>query len=1422
LERYGSAPRTKWNDVEQRFDVITHRRFMPDLFTHHHTKIIVPPSIVARRVGVVSMHDLDSGERGIHRYFNQLQSVLKYDDPAKRSEVMDRWAQAASGTNHDRYKVMYDMEEEALIPALAKKLGISEDTTRVVFNKINEERKRTFEGLSSGKGRMYDTAPSFAQRLQDEVNPTARVTSPLDKAGAPVADANGMVTIEFRDGQKLVTAEVPEGMLAPRVNPVDVTQTPNYYQPADVRRLYYEMKRHQDTLAEIDAMRPQNALTGIKEFAAHDAANLAEIHEIVGRKFYALWKPLQLWRLGWPQRVLMDEGLRALAVFGPMYWTSGPGAEAFRTVARNTPAFLRDKYRAGARGKVVLSDGPLAPKSKAPNAFAFQNEVAHTTRIPANEFPKVNAERLARMESLNVAAGKAVRTRDKFRALEREAGREAPRVPDEAIDSHPILRALTDANDPTRAYEGGVRVYDPVSGKAVSKGYFVPLPEHTYQLSGDWPIKDNNLLRWYEQNSELLARRGIRVRVDGDKIEIGRWFNSKERGRAHGAVTQVARSKPLGEQTHHGFDLGDGSKFELRSLDTPDPSTMFDFEAAAARADSNLADVAEREPLSVADAFAQFDAKIDMPLPHKDFGAGRSHFYAHGKDYYYNDVFEGHLGRLTKALTSSAPAIDNLTDAHTAALGLMRYQAGGHVRIHAPKMTPEALQLGTEAHRKAVLYFQRWADLMNNQVGNSPVWGPMLRGASDEDIVKYLKTDPKGYKHLTEILDPSASVEMYVNEMRAKLNYYLPSHELQRRLGKGPINASDLRRKVHNDDLPDIYGPELTLEDKHFLRRVADNIWNGLGTIPADKFSRQPFAKAIYNQKVRSLINQSDAKFLNESALERIHSIAANHTREQIRQHLFDLTDGTNLTEALRFIAPFWGAQEEAILKWGKIISDRPETIARFFAGERAVYNNVMVVDENNQPVPLSRAGNSIFDIGLNYHPNDKVIFPVPGVLRHGWLGDALKNIGSIGIPVGSANTVLQGDMPIMPALGPWVTMPVDKLMNAWSDTHGTEYANNVMYRWLFPIGRPDSGYKGILEQMLPGWGRRVMGATGSEDDATHANLYMMMAREMTLRNKRLGLPDPTPDQVEAAANLLWGARTVASMVSPVQLEFRPIHQFWADEAHRYKREYGADWETKFFNDYKEEAMIYAVSSSNSLAGVPPTSEGMQRWSQNKELVAKYPDLGGLIVGSDAYLGAFNQDAYRAQFNINLGPGDSRTLREITDPRAREAQAEESIGWIKFRKIDATVQAELYARGLTNIQQSGAEDIARYRTDQIQQLMREYPAWATAWNTSDRTIYQKVEAMKEIAANPQFDNRLDIQGLRDYLTIREQVTHELDQAYAQGYASRNLQAQENYALRNWFYNAVGQIIQKNPAFGELYSRYLNQDTLEQGSGGYGG
>ena len=50
-------------------------------------------------------------------------------------------------------------------------------------------------------------------------------------------------------------------------------------------------------------------------------------------------------------------------------------------------------------------------------------------------------------------------------------------------------------------------------------------------------------------------------------------------------------------------------------------------------------------------------------------------------------------------------------------------------------------------------------------------------------------------------------------------------------------------------------------------------------------------------------------------------------------------------------------------------------------------------------------------------------------------------------------------------------------------------------------------------------------------------------------------------------------------------MQFRPKHQFFIDQWHRYEQEYGLDAFDKFVKDYGTAMARYTASSSNSTVG---------------------------------------------------------------------------------------------------------------------------------------------------------------------------------------------------------------------------------------------
>lgn len=828
----------------------------------------------------------------------------------------------------------------------------------------------------------------------------------------------------------------------------------------------------------------------------------------------------------------------------------------------------------------------------------------------------------------------------------------------------------------------------------------------------------------------------------------------------------------------------------------------------------------------LADAIEDFDLSIDSPrdwiinkiMRRREAGKGWMKIRTgDGKEVVVRKAFEGHQGEVFRSLVSSDKTFDFISEGHGGAVDMTRRVAAGHKVVHRPEFTERTYKKNTRENREAVTYFQQYADMVNDHLGNSPIMQKLMKGQSNAEIADWINNSAAGARFREEV-GYADNAELYVHEMRERLNHYVPSRELQRLLTKGRIKPSDLRKKIHDDDLPDIYAPDVDPEVRHWTAKLADNMWKSLGTIPTDVASRHPFFNAMYQTKMRNLIGDTGSKWLDQDTVDRYEGMARQWALEQVRRTLFDLTTHSNFTDAVRFMAPFWGAQEEAIKKWLRIVSDRPETVFRFFNSQDAVYNNFVVWDEENQEVVKGerRTDDGLFGLGI-YHPEDRVIVRIPEVMKHGPFAEALQTIGSVGIPIGSANTVLQGEYPVLPGPGPLLTVPVDAFMRVFSETNGTDLSDEDWYKWLFPVGRDGNFGRNTIESLVPGWGRRVAEMNSAEDTKARANLRFNVERELRAQAKKNGLPPPTEAKIQSVTKNLWMLRAFTSNVSPVRMQFLPQGQYFINQAHKYRELYGQGYMDKFMDDFGPEAVAYAASSSTSL--VPPTISGMEQYVDNKELIGKFPEWAGAIISPEAFSDRFSQDVYEAQFEMDGG------IREVLAPRERIARAEEIIGWNQYRKFMAALEVELAARGLTSINQSDAYDLRQLKSEFSNALREEYPAWGEAKDDYSSDIYTRVGEAYKFAFDKRFDGRPDIEGLRQYLLIRDQVGGELDRWYASGTSedphSQNLQAEENGALRMWFYEQVGQVVMDNPAFAELYYRYLDEDAMELGSGFYG-
>jgi hypothetical protein len=320
------------------------RMFLDNPYGRPHLIHKMTKAVTIQKANVMPMHDTDLGAESIRRQFEQFHHLMDYSDPEGLDHALLAWQNAP--TAFERYQIAQQVEETHLINAAAQKFDADPEVIRDIYQKIISEQNKVYEGIRKGQASLYSTAPSTTSRLAQEQNIKLMSADP----------DTGMVTLELMDHGKRVTTVVHESALTPKVRPIDPTQTPNYYQPIDTRRFYLELKRNQEIVRDMSMARAAGAAT-------------ADLIDVVGSKFNQLWKPLQLFRFGWPQRVLMDENTRALAVLGipaftryyaPDYYSSamnlvGRAGHSLTAPVRKGMTYFQKKQINGYNGLVDLS-----------------------------------------------------------------------------------------------------------------------------------------------------------------------------------------------------------------------------------------------------------------------------------------------------------------------------------------------------------------------------------------------------------------------------------------------------------------------------------------------------------------------------------------------------------------------------------------------------------------------------------------------------------------------------------------------------------------------------------------------------------------------------------------------------------------------------------------------------------------------------------------------------------------------------------------------------------------------------------------------------------------------------------------------------------------------------------------------------------
>jgi hypothetical protein len=507
----------------------------------------------------------------------------------------------------------------------------------------------------------------------------------------------------------------------------------------------------------------------------------------------------------------------------------------------------------------------------------------------------------------------------------------------------------------------------------------------------------------------------------------------------------------------------------------------------------------------------------------------------------------------------------------------------------------------------------------------------------------------------------------------------------------------------------------------------------------------------------------------------------------------------------LRFISPFFSAQENAVKTWLRIASENPVIINRANIIYNAPERMGLVTDENGDPVaPNERPLNG----------NDSLWLPVPSQLKKlPWIGKGMESLNQVSISKRSLDVVFQGN-PFEVSIGPITAIPLSQILK-----FKPELAESI--EWAMPYG-PSSEIKSVL----PSWLRGAVERTTGMNDDGYARAYQMIWLTEQHKARDEGRKYLTEKEVRKLTDSLYNLKFVSSLVLPFSPQFQSPYRYYMDKWSEYSQAYGLQADSKFLDDYPD-FFEFATRLTKNPTNVDASYENIALAKKNKGLIDKVygdnPALVGLITdtGSESKYSA-TASWWQKQTNVSSGSPDK--FRSNISPAEAQRENEARKGWAIYRKGMAIIDENLIKRGLTSITQSGAEDLLEAKNAMIRSLSSEVnpvtnkrtatvSAWYTDYRDMDGTkAARTVEGLKKIVADDTFmaENSSDPtwKSIGIYIKVREDMGKMLS-----GRPSTSIDAEDNKDLRMIMDYYISQLKAGDLDFAQIYDRFLSQDNM---------
>ena len=738
------------------------------------------------------------------------------------------------------------------------------------------------------------------------------------------------------------------------------------------------------------------------------------------------------------------------------------------------------------------------------------------------------------------------------------------------------------------------------------------------------------------------------------------------------------------------------------------------------------------------------------------------------------------------------------------------------------------------------LYVEAWHKAINHQIMQDPAALQVVKGASEADLARWLKSSPAGRAYRKRLGIQYDTPERIASSIWHEVDDYMPAATGVREAAlNGEADIDYLTNLAKTGQYPQYVHSaqlgEVLAGSNHVARsmdRVIDWWYKWAASLPADKMSRHPLFNQLYEGHAKALASQEikQGVTLTAADADRLAQTARRLALKDTRKLVFDIAHRSDAGAALRFMSPFYSATTEAWQRWARIIADRPQTV-----GYAAMFFNAPISTGWMQ----DQDGNKIMRDGTVLVPDEKtgrltrqlvpksqrmIVARVPKFLVKSDIGKALgmdsldNELGSFKISQDSVNLVTQGDPWFNPGTGPVVSIPASLLVK-----DKPKQAEVLREIGVLPFGPTPGGIgETIAQQGLPAYAKNFLTAWDTSDER-YQRIKLQIMQQAAYEHANLGKPMPSAQEIADRTRNFWLFSAGTAFLQPFATQRQDKYQFYRDQYNALRRKNPLTADEEYLKRFGESHFIFAQATSENESGVPATMKAVELQKKYADVIAKNPELAALIIGPEGN-GPFSPEAYTYQLTTPLTPGGAEMQR--TKLSADEAMAENQrrLGWAKYTQLNNAITAQLHSAGYDTFEDAGAEQYKNMRSAVAKLLgnpllpdgsQNPYynEQWSKDYYTIDPKRYDRLipgltqVAFSDLAKNK---NRSDLVRLQQYLQFRQAVSATLAQRDKEG-GSAVLTAKSNADLARAWGQIVDGLVESDTRFGDLYHRYLSRD-----------